>query len=115
LKVVDDQVCTPSYVPHVARAILFLAGASTQRHAPWGLYHVANRGWATWHDFAVEIFRLAGLDVAVQPITTAQYAAPSPRPAYSVLDTSVYDALGGPPMPDWKAALAEYFAEMASL
>ena len=115
LQVVDDQVCTPSYVPHVARAILFLTGASAQQHAPWGLYHVVSSGWTTWHDFAVEIFRLAGLNVAVQPITTAQYAAPSPRPAYSVLDTSVYDALGGPPLPDWKAALAEYFAEMASL
>jgi dTDP-4-dehydrorhamnose reductase len=115
LKVVDDQVCTPSYVPHVARAILFLAGASGKRQAPWGLYHVVNAGQATWRDFAVEIFRLARLDVAVQSITTAQYAAPSPRPAYSVLDTSVYHSLGGPPLPDWKAALAEYFAEMASL
>jgi dTDP-4-dehydrorhamnose reductase len=79
------------------------------------LYHVVNAGGTTWHDFAVEIFRLAGLDVAVQRITTAQYAAPSPRPAYSVLDTSAYAALGGPAMPDWKAALTEYFQEMAGV
>jgi dTDP-4-dehydrorhamnose reductase len=111
LRVVDDQHCTPSYAPHVARAILFLLGADTGRPAPWGLYHVTNRGATTWCEFAREIVRLAGLSLPVEPITTAQYGAPAARPAYSVLDTAAYHRLGGPPMPDWKAALAEYFAE----
>jgi dTDP-4-dehydrorhamnose reductase len=51
------------------------------------------------------------MDVPLQPITTAEYAAAAPRPAYSVLDTSAYHRLGGPAMPEWHAALAEYFAE----
>jgi dTDP-4-dehydrorhamnose reductase len=111
LRVVDDQQCTPSYVPHVARAILFLLGVNAAGSAPWGIYHVTNTGAATWCEFARGIVRLAGLSVAVEAITTAEFAAAAPRPAYSVLDTTAYHRLGGPPMPDWKTALAEYFAE----
>jgi dTDP-4-dehydrorhamnose reductase len=113
--VVDDQHCTPSYTPHVARAILFLLAADPGRPAPWGLYHVTNRGGTSWWEFAREIVRLAGLSRPVQPMTTAQYGAPAPRPAYSVLDTAAYHRLDGPPMPDWKTALAEYFAERKGL
>ena len=110
LSVVNDQYCTPTYVPHLARAILFLLGAKGSP-APWGTYHVTNTGQTTWHEMAVDIFRLAGMKVVVRPITTAQYRAAAARPSYSVLDTSAYHRLGGPAMPDWKAALAEYFAE----
>jgi len=111
LRIVADQHCTPSYVPHVARAVRFLAGISENEPAPWGIYHVTNRGATTWYNFASEIFRQAGIEIALQPITTAEYGAAAPRPAYSVLDTTAYHALGGPPMPDWQAALAEYLAE----
>jgi dTDP-4-dehydrorhamnose reductase len=114
LRVVADQHCTPSYVPHVARAVLFLAGVECPRPAPWGIYHVTNRGATTWHELAAEIVRLAGLKVAVEAITTAEYPHAAPRPAYSVLDTSAYHGLGGPVMPDWKAAIAEYFADLAA-
>ncbi len=110
LRVVADQHCTPSYVPHVARAVLFLAGVTHGQPAPWGIYHVVNGGATTCHAFAVEIFRQAGMDVAVEAITTAEYGAPAPRPTYSVLNTTKYHALDGPHMPDWKTALAEYFA-----
>lgn len=105
LRVVADQHCTPSYVPHVAQALLFLLN---ERH--FGLYHVVNRGATTWYDFALEIFRQSGIEVPVEKITTSQYGAKAPRPAYSVLDTSKYDALRGPPMPTWQDALAEYLA-----
>ena len=54
LRVVADQHCTPTFVPHLARAILFLLGASdtNPRPAPWGTYHVTNTGQTTWYDFA---------------------------------------------------------------
>ena len=110
LGVVADQHCTPTFVPHLARAIMFLLGADAKRR-PWGTYHVTNVGETTWHDFAVEIFRQAEMQVSVRPITTAEYGAPAARPSYSVLDTTAYHELGGPPMPDWKAALGEYVAE----
>ena len=113
LRVVHDQTCTPSYVPHVSRAILFLLGVGGTGPAPWGTYHVTNRGAATWYEFAGEIVRQAGLDVVLEPITTAEYGAAAPRPGYSVLDTSAYHRLGGPAMPDWKIGLEEYLAELS--
>jgi dTDP-4-dehydrorhamnose reductase len=111
LRVVADQQCTPSYVPHVARAILFLAGVTRPGPAAWGTYHVVNRGATTWYDFAAEIFRRAGMSIRLTPITTRDYGAPAPRPAYSVLDTAKYQALSGPALPDWQTGLADYFAE----
>ncbi len=115
LRVVDDQWCTPTYVPHVARALVYLLGIDRTTPSPWGIYHVTKRCETTWCGFAREIVRLAGLDVPVEPITTADYAAAAPRPAYSVLDTTAYHRLGGPAMPDWKEALAEYFAELKQI
>ena len=61
LRVVDDQWCTPTYVPHLARAIVYLLGTHGAAPAPWGTYHVTNRGGTTWCGFAREIVRLAGL------------------------------------------------------
>jgi len=111
LQIVGDQYCTPTYVPHMARAVLFLVGAANGRPAPWGTYHVTNSGETTWSEFAAEIFHLAGMQVAIHSITSAEYGARAARPSYSVLDTTAYHRLGGPAMPSWKAALAEYFAE----
>ncbi len=115
LRIVADQQCTPSYVPHVARAILFLAGVTGPQPVPWGVYHVVNGGATTWHDFAAEIFRQAGMAVRLIPITTQEYGAAAPRPAYSVLDTTKYHALGGPGMPAWQTGLADYFAEWRAM
>jgi dTDP-4-dehydrorhamnose reductase len=110
LRVVDDQRCTPSYVPHVARAILFLLGTSS-----YGTYHVINSGETTWYRFAKEILRQSGLAVGMEPISTAQYGALAPRPAYSVLDTSKYHALPGcPAMPSWHDALAEHLTTISA-
>ena len=91
--------------------MLFLLGLPDGRPAPWGVYHVANGGTTTWYEFAAEIFRLAGVDVSLRPITTAEYGAAAPRPAYSVMDTAKYHALGGPAMPDWESALTEYISQ----
>jgi dTDP-4-dehydrorhamnose reductase len=120
-------------VPHVAQAIAFLLGLQPcgtgvppatgiaggtpapqlfAVPAPWGIYNVTNRGETTWCGFAREIVRLAGSEVPVEPITTAEFGAPAPRPTYSVLDTAAYHRLGGPAMPDWKEALGEYFEEL---
>jgi dTDP-4-dehydrorhamnose reductase len=107
LRIVRDQVCTPSYVPHVARAILFLL--TTQS---FGTYHVVNSGQSTWYDFAAEIFRLAGCQVKLEAISTEEFGPKAPRPPYSVLDTSKYHALSGrPEMPHWRDALEEFFED----
>lgn len=104
IQVVDDQQCTPSYVPHVCQAIRFLLNTEA-----YGTYHVVNSGATTWHGMASEIFRRLPLRVELEPISTAQFGARAPRPAYSVLDTGKYHALPGRPlMPAWQDALAEY-------
>ena len=106
LRVICDQHCTPSYVPHVARAIQFLLTTEA-----YGTYHVVNSGETTWHDLAAEIFHLRGLQVPLEPISTSEYGSPAPRPTYSVLDTSKYHALPGcPARAALEDALAEYLA-----
>ena len=104
IRVVDDQHCSPSYTPHVARAVAFLV-----RSGVHGTYHVVNGGATTWHGFAAELFRLAGRNVDLAPITSDQYPAAARRPRYSVLDTGRYAALAGHwPLPTWQQALAEH-------
>ncbi len=103
LRVVNDQRCTPTYVPHLVRAMRYLldAGAS-------GIYHVTSDGETTWYEFAQEIFRQSAVSVQMEPIRSAEWGAPATRPAYSVLDCLKYRSLpSAPPMPCWQEALAE--------
>jgi len=109
VRVVDDQHLTPSYARHVARAIWFLLGTEA-----YGTYHVVNSGETTWYDFAAEVFRQVGMEIELEAISTPEYAARAPRPAYCVLDTTRYHALPAcPPMPPWQEALAEYLRRHA--
>jgi dTDP-4-dehydrorhamnose reductase len=103
LRVVNDQVCTPTPVWDVAEATLRLL--ETQKY---GLYHFTSAGACTWHEFAEAALRQAGLNVPVEPVTTAQLGAPAPRPAYSVLDCTGYDRFGFGTRATWQEALEEY-------
>jgi dTDP-4-dehydrorhamnose reductase len=105
LRVVDDQECTPTSAADLAQMIAALLAVEAR-----GTFHATNAGSATWCDFARTIFRLAKLDVEVHPITTAEYGAKAPRPAYSVLSTEkLTRATGQSPRP-WQDALGEYLA-----
>ena len=77
--VVDDQRGCPTYTGHLAEAVEAIV------ELPFGVYHVAAGGDCTWADFAEAIFEEAGLDCRVRRITTAEFGARAPRPAYSVL------------------------------
>jgi dTDP-4-dehydrorhamnose reductase len=103
LRVVNDQRCTPSYVRDVAAAVLFLLDRELT-----GIYHAVNTGSTSWYDFAREVLRLRGKNTPIEPISSAQFGARAARPGYSVLDTAKYQLAGGPAMPSWAAALAEY-------
>jgi dTDP-4-dehydrorhamnose reductase len=103
VSVVDDQWCTPTAAADLAQAIIELIPTRQ-----YGLYHATNSGSTTWCGLAREIFRLAGMAVAVVPITTAQFNAKAARPSYSVLDCSKLEAAIGRPMRTWQEALAEY-------
>lgn len=103
LRVVNDQRCTPTCTRDLAAAIQALAFTNQ-----YGLYHVTNTGSATWFELAVEALRLAGIGTPVRPITTAEFGAPAPRPAYSVLDCSKFEATTGRKLRPWQEALREY-------
>jgi dTDP-4-dehydrorhamnose reductase len=101
--VVDDQRGCPTYVGHLAAATRELL------ELPNGLYHVAADGDCTWADFAEAIFEEAGLDCSVRRITTAEFGAPAPRPAYSVLRSEK----GAPTLPHWRDGLRDCLRRMS--
>ncbi len=110
LEVVNDQRGRPTYTRDLAEA---LREVCMRRLV--GSYHIANAGEATWYDFAVEIVRQAGLShVEVKPTTTERLGRPAPRPRYSVLDTSLFEAATGMRLRPWQEALADYFKNRLS-
>lgn len=106
LKVVADQRGAPTWTGHLAPALLRLL----ERGAT-GTFHLTNAGETTWRDFAARIMERAGLAARVLPISTAEYAAPAPRPAYSVLDNRAWRQLGEAPLPSWEDGLDAYLQE----
>ncbi|MDA0373800.1 MAG: dTDP-4-dehydrorhamnose reductase [Planctomycetota bacterium] len=107
LRVVDDQIGCPTYAVDLAEALLDLAVSDRAS----GVYHAANEGVVSWHGFAVELLRQAGLDVEVGTMTTAELGRPAPRPAWSALDCSKLTALRGRPLPPWQDAVARYLSK----
>ena len=103
VKVIADQVCTPTYTKDLAEQIALLITTGQ-----YGVYHTTSDGACTWFEFAREIFRLAGLSPQVIPITSEEYGAPARRPAYSVLENRALRNLGIDRLRDWHEALAEY-------
>jgi dTDP-4-dehydrorhamnose reductase len=107
LRVVDDQVFAPTFAGDLAMAIVGLLDTGSR-----GLVHVTNDGACSWHELAVAALGLAGIEAPVERISAASLGAPAPRPAYSVLDTSLYRSRGLPPLRPWRDALAELVAAL---
>ncbi len=105
LKVVNDQIGTPTSTVDLARAIYALLATDA-----YGTYHGTCQGQCSWYDFACEIFRQAGKQVKVLPVTTDEFPRPAKRPAYSVLDNYMLRMTIGDPMRNWQNALADYIA-----
>jgi dTDP-4-dehydrorhamnose reductase len=108
IRVVNDQVLTPTSTADVAEAVSRmihpdLAGSSGAS----GLYHVTNEGECSWHEFARTIFALEKLDVDLKPVATSDFYSPVQRPAYSVLSKKKLNSLGVS-MPRWEDALKRY-------
>ena len=109
LRVVADQWGSPTWTGHLAPALVRLV----ERGVP-GTYHLTNSGSTTWHGFAEAIVAEAGLEAPVEPITTADYPTPAPRPPYSVLDNRGWRALGEAPLPPWRDGLRSYLAGLSA-
>ncbi len=102
LKVVYDQVGTPTYARDLAAAILQIIN-SDQWHS--GLYHYSNEGVASWYDFAIAIRDFAGLSTTILPIETYQFPTPAARPKYSVLNKMKFKDTFGLSIPYWRESL----------
>jgi len=103
IKVVDDQVLTPTSTEDVAEKLYELIGTGK-----YGLYHMTNTGSCSWYEFACEIFKMAGLSPNVSPTTSEEFGAKAKRPAYSVLDNVNLRKAGLEDLRPWKAALKDY-------
>ncbi|MEW6325081.1 MAG: dTDP-4-dehydrorhamnose reductase [Nitrospirota bacterium] len=106
LRVVNDQVMTPTYAGHLAAGLVKLLDAEGG-----GLYHLTNRGSCSWWEFARAVIARAGLGAEIEPVSTNAYGAAAPRPAYSVLSSRRLNQAGLSPMPPWEEGLEVYFRD----
>ena len=104
LTVVNDQYGTPTYTYDLARLLVDMVETDK-----YGTYHATNEGgYITWYDFACEIFRQAGVDVEVEPVSSAQFAAKAKRPENSRMNKQKLVDNGFELLPTWQDALARY-------
>lgn len=103
VRVVCDQIGTPTYAHDLAAAIVKIL--HSHQWVP-GIYHFSDEGAASWYDFAKSIFRIAGKQVTVTPIPTEDYPTPACRPYYSILDKARIKATYGVKIPHWEESLS---------
>jgi dTDP-4-dehydrorhamnose reductase len=106
IRVVDDQVLTPTGTWFVARQLAALSDTVS-----YGTYHATCQGQCSWYEFAGEIFRVARVGVSLSPQATAASGAAARRPPFSVLENQGLKRLGIDLMPDWKHSLAMYLEQ----
>ncbi len=112
LKVVADQIGTPTYAEDLARAVMAIV--DSERWKP-GVYHFTDEGAASWYDFAIEILRMGGHpEVKVTPCSTKDYPTAAVRPSYSVLDKSKIKRVYGLEIPYWKDSLRRCIDALAT-
>ena len=109
LRVVNDQVGTPTYTLDLARLLVDMVETDK-----YGYYHATNEGgYISWYDFACEIFRQAGYTTKVVPVTTLEYGlSKAARPFNSRLDKAKLVESGFEPLPTWQDALSRYLKEI---
>jgi dTDP-4-dehydrorhamnose reductase len=107
LRVVDDQIGSPTYCVDLVKQINILI--DTEKY---GIYNITNNGSCSWYEFACEVVRIAGYPVNVTPITTEELNRPAPRPHNSMLaHNRLRDAVGDS-MPQWQDALKRYIEKV---
>ena len=106
VRVVTDQRGSPTYAPHLARAIAALIGTGA-----FGTYHLAGRGGTSWFELTRALFERLGIAAPVEPVTTDAFPRPAPRPRYSVLTTVREPRILLPP---WEEGLDAYARELGA-
>lgn len=107
LTVVNDQTGSPTYTYDLARLLVDMIQTDK-----YGRYHATNEGICTWYEFACEIFKQAGMNVSVAPVSSDEYPAKAKRPSNSRMDKSKLTANGFTPLPTWQDALSRYLKEI---
>lgn len=112
VRVVNDQIGTPTYTLDLARLLVDMIETDK-----YGYYHATNEGgYISWYDFTKEIYRQAGMQTRVTPVTTAEYGlSKAARPFNSRLDKSKLVENGFQPLPDWKDALHRFLVEIGEI
>ena len=103
VKVVYDEVGTPTYTPDLAKAISQLINTDY-----FGIYHITNSGSCSWCEFSKYIFEIAKKDIKVIPVTASEFARAASRPHYSVLENKKWVENGFKPLRSYKDAIKEY-------
>ena len=104
LKVIADQIGTPTYGVDLAAVILKIIASGKKTY---GIYHYSNEGVASWYDFAKAVFDLSATEVNLLPVDTAAYVTRAVRPAFSVMDKSKIKHEFGITIPYWRDSLAK--------
>ena len=112
LKIVADQVGSPTYAADLADAIIKIIEQLESGNIHYGIYHYSNSGVISWYDFAVAIKNIAGMSCNVLPIPTTDFPTPAKRPAYSVLDKQSIVTDYDIKLIDWKASLKKCIAAL---
>jgi len=102
LKIIADQVGTPTYAIDLAACILQIINSGS---TAYGIYHYSNEGVTSWYDFAKAIFDISGTEVKAIPVRTDEYVTKATRPAYSVMDKSKIKKEFGMEIPYWRDSL----------
>ena len=108
VSVVSDQIGSPTYTYDLA--VLLVDMIETEKY---GFYHATNEGLCSWYEFAVEIFRQAGMDVKVTPVTSEEYPAKAKRPFNSRMSKEKLTENGFRKLPAWQDALKRYLKEIS--
>ena len=112
LRIIWDQVGTPTYAIDLAGVILHLIETESQA---FGLYHYSNEGLTSWYDFATAIFELSNIPVKTTPIRTAEYPTKATRPPFSVMDKTKAKTQLGIAIPHWRTSLKACLARLAEI
>lgn len=110
IRVVDDEVLTPTFTGDVARQIVAMVDMET-----YGLYHATAQGSCSWYRFAAKIFELSGTQIKLSVAGPNEFPMKVPRPKYSVLENAALKAQGMDLMPDWQDGLKKYLAVLGAL
>ena len=117
LKVVADQIGTPTYAVDLAQLICHIITSDTSNQISFkpGIYHYSNEGIASWYDFTINIFQMTHIDCKVMPITSKEFPTAAPRPYYSVLNKSKIKDTYKIEIPHWQTSLKKCLSTMKNI